>query len=150
MTDVEEGHHLPGCFSRPIPCAAVTERWPSDSRASPVSGLLIIVSCLTIALLAGAVSCRRTSPLGEPRVIPVDFHQVILITIDALRADALLSGSDALLPGPDGKSWTPAIDVLASHSLVFSQARTPAPWTLASFSSVMTGFPVSVHQAKKF
>ncbi|MBW2263000.1 MAG: sulfatase-like hydrolase/transferase, partial [Deltaproteobacteria bacterium] len=125
----------------------MTARWSSGSRAiprsRPVSVLLIVVSCLSIALLAGAVSCRRTTPLGEPRVIAADVHQVILITIDALR-------SDALSPGPDGESWTPAIDALASHSLVFSQARTPAPWTLASFSSMMTGFPVTVHQAKKF
>ncbi len=98
---------------------------------------------LSIALLAGAVSCRRTSSLGEPRRIPEDVHHVILITIDALRLDALA-------PGPDGSSWTPAIDALASDSLVFSQARTPAPWTLASFGSMMTGFPVSVHEARKF
>ena len=94
-------------------------------------------------LLAGAASCRRTSPLGEPRLDTGDVRQVVLITIDALRIDAVG-------PGEAGESITPVIDALADSSLVFSQARTPAPWTLASFGSMMTGFPVSVHRARKF
>ncbi|MEA2602059.1 MAG: hypothetical protein QOF89_3051 [Acidobacteriota bacterium] len=42
---------------------------------------------------------------------------------------------------------TPAIDALADDSVVFRQARSPAPWTLPALASVMTGVSPQVHLA---
>ncbi len=52
---------------------------------------------------------------------------VLLITVDTLRADAALS-----MPSPG--DW-----------LVFDQAVSPAPWTSPSFYSLFTGLPVVAH-----
>lgn len=63
---------------------------------------------------------------------------VLLITVDALRADAL-----NVHGGTTAK--TPALNRLASESYVFEQARSPAPWTLPAMASLFTGVDVSVH-----
>ncbi len=67
-------------------------------------------------------------------------HPILLITIDTLRADAL-SCYRAQTPG------TPALDALAGDSVVFRQARSPAPWTLPALASMMTGVSPQVHLA---
>jgi arylsulfatase A-like enzyme len=59
-------------------------------------------------------------------------RQVVLITIDTLRADHLgcygYSGSTS-----------PRIDAFATKSVLFRQASSQAPWTTGSFASLMTG-----------
>lgn len=63
---------------------------------------------------------------------------VLLVTVDALRADALpIYGGVAAV--------TPALDRLAAASYVFEQARSTAPWTLPAMASLFTGADVSVH-----
>jgi arylsulfatase A-like enzyme len=71
---------------------------------------------------------------------PAPPRRILLITIDTLRADAL-SCYRAQTPG------TPAIDALAGDSVVFRQARSPAPWTLPALASAMTGVSPQVHLA---
>ena len=57
---------------------------------------------------------------------------VILIVIDTLRADALSYRNRQALP-------TPNIDALATESVVFENAISPAPWTFPAMNSLMTG-----------
>ena len=57
---------------------------------------------------------------------------VILITIDTLRADALGAYGQERFTSPN-------LDQLAKEGVLFSQAMTSAPSTLPSHSSIMTG-----------
>ena len=84
------------------------------------------------ALPAGG-SLSRDS--GNPRL------NVILITVDTLRADAL---------GAYGQSrfTSPNIDRLAREGIVFLRAVTSAPSTLSSHASIMTGTQPYVHGAR--
>jgi len=108
----------------------------------------------TIALTGLAVSRQRAAPyanldisrparfhcpppraVAEPSVLPTaasDRRHVILISIDTLRKDAL---SMRLA----GKPVTPALQALASKSLVFDRAVTTYPATLFALSSALTG-----------
>ncbi|MCB9620879.1 MAG: sulfatase-like hydrolase/transferase [Sandaracinus sp.] len=57
---------------------------------------------------------------------------VLLITVDALRADRL-----GAYGGPEG--LTPALDRLAGESVVFRRAYTPTPHTSYALTSLLTG-----------
>lgn len=64
---------------------------------------------------------------------------IILISIDTLRTDVLSSyGSKEVS--------TPNIDKIAKDGILFTQAYSPAPWTLPAFSSIMTGVNPLVHK----
>ena len=83
------------------------------------------------AVLLPALACSDPSP---PPITPA--RNVLLITIDALRADAVS------WTGRDGFQTTPNLDALAESSAVFTQAVTSFPGTTASMPSLMTGlFP---------
>jgi len=84
-----------------------------------------------IALSAVLASC---SPAQEEGVGAYDgpYRNVILITLDTLRADHLgCYGSDAGL--------TPELDAFAAEGVRFADVTTAAPTTLASHVSIMTG-----------
>jgi arylsulfatase A-like enzyme len=69
---------------------------------------------------------------------PADAPNVLLITIDTLRADRLgLYGY--------AKPTSPALDDFAAGAVVFEQAEASSPWTLPSLASVMTSEVVSTH-----
>jgi len=63
---------------------------------------------------------------------------IVLITIDALRADRL-----SVYGYP--RNRTPAIDQLAREGMLFETAYCDMPWTTGSMSSVMTGQYSSSH-----
>jgi arylsulfatase A-like enzyme len=67
-----------------------------------------------------------------------DVPRVILITVDTLRRDALTCYDPA-------GAGTPSLDALADDSVMFTDAYTPAPWTIPSLVSVMTGVSADVH-----
>ena len=60
-------------------------------------------------------------------------RKVILVTIDALRADRI--GSYGYTTRPT----TPNLDRFAAQSVLFEKAMVQAPWTGPSMGSVMTG-----------
>jgi len=93
-----------------------------------LSGFLAI---LPRAETAGAV--RKEHAVGK----------ILLLSIDTLRADAV----SALRPSAPP---TASLDALASDSVVFTRAYSPAPWTLPTFSSLMTGVTPLVHGVRKF
>jgi choline-sulfatase len=79
--------------------------------------------CALVVLLLLA-ACNRTAPPA-----PILKPNVLLITIDTLRADRV------------GRGLTPAIDGLAARGVRFTAARSTAPLTLPSHTSIMTGTP---------
>lgn len=79
-----------------------------------------------ILLAATAASCAR-----DPR------PDLVLITVDTLRPDAL--GWVA------GKNSTPAIDALAAEGFRFPGAVSPAPLTLPSHTSILSGLSPRRH-----
>ena len=99
----------------------------SSPRARQALGLLLILSGLG---LAAHLLTSSHSP-DAPR-------NVILITIDTTRADAL---------GAYGKqgAGTPVMDALAAQGTVFDRAYSHAPITLPSHSSILTGLTPPQH-----
>ncbi|MCP5046623.1 MAG: sulfatase-like hydrolase/transferase, partial [bacterium] len=82
---------------------------------------------------------------GEPKIYSRDRrlkHNVILITIDALRADRL---------GTYGyrKRITPNLDRFARDSVLYSKCYSPSPWTLPSFASMYTSLYPQSHNVKR-
>ncbi len=115
---------------------------------SPLRGrgtrLLLLAPGASIAL--GALALFRPSPTvaaGAEAVQAPRPHAVLMLTADALRADALRPDRRTAPP-------TPALSSLAQDSVVFEQAISPAPWTLATFASIHTGLSPSVHQVLSF
>ena len=64
---------------------------------------------------------------GSGTVVPPRKANVLLITIDTLRADRV------------GRGLTPAIDAVAARGTRYTNARATAPLTLPSHTSILTG-----------
>jgi arylsulfatase A-like enzyme/Flp pilus assembly protein TadD len=84
------------------------------------------VAAVLLALVVVVVRRR-----GPDTLHPVPGQNVLLITIDTLRADALSSYG--------GAAATPAIDRLAEEGVRFDFAHAHAVTTLASHASILTG-----------
>ena len=78
--------------------------------------------------LASAAACRRETVAPPPAPAP----NVVLITIDTLRADRIGAYGYAA-------ARTPVLDALARGGTRFDRAYAPAPITLTSHASLMTG-----------
>ncbi|HXW04822.1 MAG TPA: sulfatase-like hydrolase/transferase [Vicinamibacterales bacterium] len=76
-----------------------------------------------------AVSCARENPTNAPDTTA---RSVLLITVDTLRADRV--GAYGY-----GRARTPVMDSLAARGARFTHAFAPAPITLTSHASLMTG-----------
>lgn len=98
---------------------------------------VVVAAIVGLALLA--LACGRTpgevAPADEWATLAgpeVGRSNVILITLDTLRADRLSSyGSERVA--------TPHIDSLASEGVLFANAASTVPFTLPAHSSMMTG-----------
>ncbi|MFN0198135.1 MAG: sulfatase-like hydrolase/transferase [Planctomycetaceae bacterium] len=91
----------------------------------------VLWGIFAIGLLAVAVlglSVRLSSPTVN----------VLMITLDTTRADRIGCYGDA-------SALTPTLDALASRGVLFEQALTPAPLTLPSHASMMTGLHPPEH-----
>lgn len=85
-------------------------------------------------LLPGLLAC------GAVEVAPVapdDRPSLLLVTIDTLRADAVGSYG--------AEHATPTLDALATRGVRFTRTYSPAPITLPSHSSMMTGLRPPAH-----
>ncbi len=94
----------------------------------------VILSATALAFLR---SDTVPMPLSARSVEGASPRNVFLIIVDTLRADAV----GAL----GGHLETPNLDALAADSVVFSHAVAPAPWTLPSVASILTGVPPRAH-----
>lgn len=86
-----------------------------------------------MAVASAALSCRGANPRGAGPP-----QQVILLTIDTLRADHLGCYGMA-------SAETPALDALARESIVFDDASAPAPITVVSHATILTGLSPPAH-----
>ena len=92
------------------------------ARALAVAALLAVATVLP--------GCRRAAPVARPNVL--------VICIDALRADRL--GVYGATPSP-----SPALDAFARDSVVFENASSVASWTKPSVPSLLTGLYPDEH-----
>lgn len=105
--------------------------------------LLITVfgAILVLAPLSGFVTSGNTPSEAGFLLTEHKVKRIILITVDSLRADFVSAYNDR----------TPAtthIDRLADEGIVFTRVISPAPWTLPSLSSLMTGLSPEVHMTR--
>jgi arylsulfatase A-like enzyme len=108
-------------------------RWSIARNLSAVVLLILCISPLLFAaarqmhglrlLSAAKVHAAPPSASGQPNIV--------LVTIDALRADHLGVYGYA-------QARTPNIDAFAAQGVVFEQATSQAPWTFPSFASLFT------------
>lgn len=91
---------------------------------------------LVQAVVLLVVGCLDASPSRTP----ADWN-VLLITLDTVRADAL---------GPYGQTrpTTPVLDRIAREGVVFLDVTSAAPHTVASHASIMTGLYPFAHGAR--
>jgi arylsulfatase A-like enzyme/Flp pilus assembly protein TadD len=87
-----------------------------------------MLALLTLAA-AGATECRRPARAPAAAAVPPD---VVLITIDTLRADALGFAGNT-------RVHTPNLDLLAGQGLAFTAAHAHNVMTLPSHANILTG-----------
>ncbi len=80
------------------------------------------------------------TPRIEPQAPTAAPFNLLMIGVDTLRADHLSAFGYE-------RPTTPHLAALADEGVRFSQTRAQAPWTLPSFSSIMTSLYPSVHGA---
>jgi arylsulfatase A-like enzyme/Tfp pilus assembly protein PilF len=100
----------------------------SAPRRAPIRILLVLLLVAAAAVAAWQFAARRTR---FPALARTADQNVLLITIDTLRADALGSYG--------GRAETPNLDRLAASGVRFTFAHGHAVVTLPSHASVMTG-----------
>jgi tetratricopeptide (TPR) repeat protein len=102
------------------------------TRARSVAILLVVLgTAVALWYHRGASSPETRTPSPESR------QNVVLITIDTLRADRV------------GRGLTPAIDAVAARGTSFTTVRTTVPLTLPSHVSMMTGTLPVVHGVRE-
>src|SRR5262245_8973770 len=112
--------------SRPRHAAPVPPAPPSTPRRSRTTWLAAALAIAAIA--AGIWWARRQPPFA---LAPNQDENVLLVTIDTLRADAL-----SVYGGP---AKTPNLDRLAAHGARFTFAHAHAVVTLPSHTTILTG-----------
>jgi choline-sulfatase len=74
-------------------------------------------------VLCALAACRPAADVA----VPAPRANILLITVDTMRADRL------------GRGFTPTLDALAAQGLRFTEARSVVPLTLPAHASIMTG-----------
>lgn len=103
---------------------------PIVRRAGIASALLLGIAAVSIAAATrrGTRAAQRAAPNGAPNVL--------LIVMDAARADALTLGGSA-------RRTSPHLDALAGEGTHFAHAFATASWTRPSHRSMFTGeYPI--------
>lgn len=80
---------------------------------------------------------------GDPRLQPtarLPGRNLVVVVVDTLRADVVGSYGDAT-------GITPRLDAFARRAVRFADVHAPAPWTLPSVSSLLTGLQPQTHGA---
>jgi len=106
-----------------------------DRKNLAVKNLWLYLAFLVLVVIVGAVWL-----LHRPGIWSEDVGNVILISIDTCRADYL--GCYGF-----GRGTTPNIDAVARQSVLFENVVVPAPLTLPSHCSMLTGTIPPYHGA---
>ena len=104
-----------------------------DPRSTNYIVLQVWAVILAVFLLAGCSSESDQSPTPEHISQARQTPPIILITVDALRADHLKCYGYS-------KNTSPNIDQFAQDSLLFENCFSHAPETRPSFASILSGF----------
>jgi arylsulfatase A-like enzyme len=96
-----------------------------------VAGCLVSTGAPMVGGLGASIATAPTAPKPRP--------DIVLVTIDALRADHLSAHGYR-------RFTSPAIDRLASRGVRFTNAITQAPYTKAAIASLMSGLYPSAHK----
>ncbi|MEE4271613.1 MAG: sulfatase [Thermoanaerobaculales bacterium] len=103
-------------------------------------GLGMLVVLIGVTASAGLTEQRRwqsVSPTETAADVAIDRPSVLMLTVETLRADHLSCYQ--------GSVSTPAMDTLARDGVLFERALAPAPWTVPSLASILTGLEPLVH-----
>ncbi|MEO8196307.1 MAG: sulfatase [Thermoanaerobaculia bacterium] len=105
---------------------------PQPNRCAAVAGLLL---CALASQLRAA-----PSPAAPPHPAPPPLRPsaIVLVTVDALRADRV-SFDGYRLP------TTPFLDRLAKEGVVFERTYATSSWTPPTMASIFTGVPPMTH-----
>lgn len=122
---VRRGGRALAALSRP---RAKGERNRSKTAPGFLPGLVLLASTLLAATLIDG-GCKPSGP--APSTGPVN---VLLLSIDTLRADHLGAYGYAVRPSP-----TPWMDSMAAGGRVFEHAVTSAPETAPALATLLTG-----------
>src|SRR5262245_47864443 len=114
---------MPKRRSRPSSTNSVTRPDSPFPRRTAVAAVVLLAAIVAIVVY------RRPPPQADLR--PIANQNILLITIDTLRADALGSYG--------GRAATPALDRLAADGVRFDFAHAHAVVTLPSHASILTG-----------
>jgi len=97
-------------------------------------------TALEIALILGAFCLPGCPSNGVAEgAVSEPPASVLLVVLDTVRADAVSSYGEI-------EGTTPAVDRLAAAGIRYSNAYSPAPWTLPSHATIFTGRRVDEHQ----
>jgi arylsulfatase A-like enzyme len=99
---------------------------------------LLMKKILLFAILVLIASCGQTSSSKSSLGSGLEKSNLLLISIDSLRADRLGFYGHTPLFAPH-LSTSPNLDRLASQSIVFDQAWSSTSWTLPAHASLFTG-----------
>ncbi|MGH9858102.1 MAG: sulfatase-like hydrolase/transferase, partial [Acidobacteriota bacterium] len=113
-------------------------RYSDRNKSMLFLSLLLLISLLSPLTVFLSSSNSDLSSGKKFKAAERLIRNVILVTIDTLRADALRLYSD------EGVA-TPNIEALAKDATLYRNAYSEAPWTLPSVTSLMTGVSPLVH-----
>src|SRR5215510_4843692 len=99
---------------------------------------LSVAAFLLVLAILGAVAFRSTSLVKREETGWTGRYNVLLITIDTLRADHLGCYGNT-------RAETPVIDRLATDGVLFEHAESAAPITLPAHVSLLTGTYPAYH-----
>ncbi|MCR9093780.1 MAG: sulfatase-like hydrolase/transferase [bacterium] len=98
--------------------------------------LRLASTLVSLAMVLGLASCSDDRDARTP----ADWN-VVLVTLDTVRADALGAYGQV-------RSTTPVLDRIAREGVVFTDVTSAAPHTVASHASIMTGLYPFAHGAR--
>lgn len=94
---------------------------------------------VTISLLTAAGCSKSTEPQGRPEGPKVRPKNLLLISIDTVRADHMSCYGYE-------RDTTPRIDAFAKRGALFANCTSPASWTVPAHLSVFTGMEAATHR----
>src|SRR5688572_26416886 len=97
--------------------------------------------CLALGTLLACSEGAEPSPTPTPSASATP-RNVLLVTIDTLRADAL-----GAYGNPSAAS--PHLDALGQRGVLFEQAQAAVPSTLPSHASILTGLQPYHHRVRE-
>ncbi|MHC4572307.1 MAG: sulfatase-like hydrolase/transferase [Planctomycetota bacterium] len=115
--------------------------YTKDSRPLVKAVQILVLLICIVVVSASFFSLNQPKLPKQDAVVEHNIKYVILISIDALRADALSCYDKQCGP-------TPHIDQLAADGIIFQNAFAPSSWTVPSVASILTGLPLSVHMVR--